>query len=268
MLFQLDHIVHVTGDPLDAVKDMQKLGFHALAGGEHENWGTQNGLCYFGLTYIEFLGIKHLHIAEKVNDNTLITQLVAEREHGLARLALRVNNIDKAADHFKRLGVRVIGPVPGSRKQLDGSLLEWAMLFIEDGGSDRFRLPFIIDWKRSDTERKQQLTDRGLVARHPVGDVRISDIVLPTSDLDKAVKEWKTLFGAESGTRFYNDKWNAQCVSILLNGQHLTLCEPLGNGIIGDYVESRGERPFSVSFTNTGKNRLQQVHGANYNFHD
>jgi hypothetical protein len=59
-------------------------------GGRHESWGTYNSLIYFGLSYIEFLGIENLFIAEKHEDNRLITQIVEqlskENREGPARI--------------------------------------------------------------------------------------------------------------------------------------------------------------------------------------
>lgn len=251
MKFQLDHIVHVTDDPAKAVTDMQKLGMNAVLGGEHANWGTSNGLSYFGLTYIEFLGIKHMDIAKKVTDNTLIQQLVAENRNGLSRFALRVNDIDEAARHFQNLGLHVMGPVPGSRMQPDGNLLQWAMLFIEDDGPDRFRLPFIIDWKQSDTERRKQLTERGLIT----GKARLSDIWMAADNLEKAVNEWHTFFGANIMESFIDDELNAHCTRVTLGDQSLTFCERRGGG-----------RPFRISIEHTGEKKLVHFYGGEYDF--
>jgi hypothetical protein len=266
MHFKLDHIVHFTEDPARAVKDMKALGFSAFNGGEDANWGTENGLCHFGLTYIEFLGIKHRNIAKSVTDNTLIRQLVAEPEDGLARLALRVDNINQAAEHFRSLGLSVIGPVPGSRKQLDGKLLQWSMLFIENDGPDPFCLPFIIDWKQTDDERKQQLVRRGLITEHPVGVIHLAEIVLPTRNLKKSIQEWKTFFGANIGESFTDTNLNAHCTRIILDDQSILCCEPLGPGPLEDHLVKRGARPFYIAFSGTGQTKLVTLNGANYVF--
>jgi len=55
--FSFDHLVHFVQNPLGAMEDAKKMGLHAFAGGNHEKWGTYNSLAYFGLSYIEFLGI-------------------------------------------------------------------------------------------------------------------------------------------------------------------------------------------------------------------
>jgi hypothetical protein len=245
---------------------MQALGFHAVIGGEHENWGTHNGLCYFGLTYLEFLGIKESRIAEKVTDNTLIQQLVAEKNNGLARLALRTRNISQAREYFRSLGLQVTGPVEGSRRQPDGTLLQWAMLFVKESESDPFKLPFIIDWKMSDQERKNALERQHLVAPHPAGRIDIADVRIAASDSKTSAAFWQKLFGAKWVTAFHDEALGAQCDRILLGEKTLTFCQPIKNNDLKQFLMTRGERPFQLVFQGTGVNKTISFHGAIYQF--
>jgi len=265
-MFQLDHIVHVTDDPKQAVLDMQALGFHAVIGGEHENWGTHNGLCYFGLTYLEFLGMKDTRIAEKVTDNTLIQQLVAENNNGLARLALRTRNLPQAMEHFRSHELQVTGPVEGSRRQPDGTLLQWAMLFVNESESDPFKLPFIIDWKMSDQERKNELERQHLVAPHPAGRIDIADVRIAASNSETSAALWQKLFGAKRANAFYDEALGAKCVRILLGEKALTFCQPVKDNDLRRFLTTRGERPFQLVFQGTGVNKTVSFHGAIYQF--
>ncbi|HET6872586.1 MAG TPA: VOC family protein [Sporolactobacillaceae bacterium] len=195
MFFRFDHLVHFTKNPEEAAQIMIKHGFHAVKGGHHESWGTYNSLCHFGLPYIEFLGLEDLTVAQKVTHNTLISQVVDEFEQGegFLRLAIRTDNIEEAARHFSSLGLHTIGPVEGERRREDGTLLKWAMLFIEEPGArDPYNYPFIIDWKVSDEGRATALQDLGLIAPH--SQTQLTEIGIGTRDPHETLTNWSRLF--------------------------------------------------------------------------
>lgn len=195
MFFRFDHLVHFTKKPEEAAQIMVDLGFHAVKGGHHESWGTYNSLCHFGLPYIEFLGLENLAVAEKVTRNTLISQVVDECEQGegFLRLAIRTDNIEEAARHFSSLGLHTIGPVEGERRREDGTLLKWAMLFIEEPGTlDPYTYPFIIDWKVSDDIRAKALEELGLISPH--GQTQLTEIGIGTRNPQDTMADWSRLF--------------------------------------------------------------------------
>ena len=78
MNFTFDHLVWFYKNPEYAINPLSAKGIHAVKGGRHESWGTYNSLSYFDLSYIEFLGIDHLSIAEQHNENRLVTQIVQQ----------------------------------------------------------------------------------------------------------------------------------------------------------------------------------------------
>ena len=195
MFFKFDHLVHFTKSPELAAQNMIDLGFHASLGGHHESWGTYNSLCHFGLPYIEFLGLEHLSIAQNVTHNTLISQVVDEHMdgEGFLRIALRTDDIEAAAQHFSSLGLKTIGPVEGERRREDGTLLQWAMLFIKDPeNGDPYNYPFIIDWKQSDQERLNSLIGLGLTT--PDSPTKIKEIGIGTNHPLDTMADWSRLF--------------------------------------------------------------------------
>jgi hypothetical protein len=195
LFFKFDHLVHFTKNPELAVQKMADLGVHAVKGGHHESWGTYNSLCHFGLPYIEFLGLENLFVAKKVTSNTLISQVVDEHKQGdgFFRIALRTNNIEEAAHHFTSLGLKVIGPVEGERRREDGTLLKWAMMFIEDPDSeDPYKYPFIIDWKVTDEARAYSLMELGLITSEV--QTKIKEIGIGTRDPLMTMEDWSRLF--------------------------------------------------------------------------
>lgn len=92
----------MTQKPEHAVETINQLGFHTVKGGHHEKWGTYNGLCHFGLSYIEFIGIEQREKVESVTDNTLISQIasIPSGQEGLIRIAFRTTDIEQATLHF------------------------------------------------------------------------------------------------------------------------------------------------------------------------
>jgi hypothetical protein len=95
MQFFFDHLVWFLKEPEKAISSLKQRGLHVVKGGRHESWGTYNTLIYFGLSYIEFLGIENLSIAEKHGENRLITQIVEQLakdgREGPAKIAIRTN---------------------------------------------------------------------------------------------------------------------------------------------------------------------------------
>ncbi|PGC46472.1 VOC family protein, partial [Bacillus wiedmannii] len=130
--------------PKEAEKRMGELGFHTVQGGEHTNWGTWNSLCYFDLSYIEFLAVQHEDTARQA-DNPLVQETVEklrDRE-GMLQIALRTDHIEELAVRFMEKGLQVKGPFEGKRMRNDGHLIEWKMLFVEQEDSGP-KLPFFI----------------------------------------------------------------------------------------------------------------------------
>lgn len=250
MNLSLDHLVHFTNaSPASAAEILQKLGLHAVAGGRHELWGTHNSLCYFDLTYLEFLAIENRTVAENAAGNGLIKQIVAdlpERE-GVATVALRTNEIEQWAQRLKEKGLRVTGPLPGSRKRADGSVISWKMLFAETDNS-LLPLPFLIEWGQSDEERRQDLTSRGIIAPHPAGDVRIKHVAYAVRQLTPTVDRLREIYGATAGEPYHDASLQATCQPLIFPGGDLLICSPTGPGVVADAIAAKGERPFFVQF--------------------
>lgn len=78
MVITFDHLVHFTINPEEAKASFEKLGFLAVNGGQHLDWGTYNSLSYFQhLRYIEWIGFKDFEKAVQ-SDNILIQQIVKD----------------------------------------------------------------------------------------------------------------------------------------------------------------------------------------------
>ena len=159
-MLRFDHLVHaVHCTPEEAAKQMQERGFHTVLGGEHTNWGTWNSLCYFDLSYIEFLAVQHEEKAKKA-DNPLVQETVVKLQdgEGMLQIAIRTDAIEELAVKFNKHGLHTIEPFEGKRMRKDGRLLEWKMLFVKQEENHRNCLSLYSGMKRMKKEETIYVT--------------------------------------------------------------------------------------------------------------
>lgn len=265
MELAFDHLVHfLRRPPVEAAEHMQTKGFHALAGGRHEAWGTCNSLIYFDLAYVEFLAVEYPQVAER-SDNPLVRQLVKDAAvgEGMGQIALRTREITRWAEYFHERGMNVIGPLPGSRMRDDGTVIRWQMLFAEPP-EERGRMPFLIQWEQSDDERRDDLTRRGVIASHPNGAHALTSVCVAAHDADEAAERWQRWFGLQAADAFVDEALNARCRTLLFFGGGVVLCQPLGEGLARDALLTRGEMPFVVRFAGRGQAMRHELYGGWY----
>ncbi|MEE6450876.1 VOC family protein [Gottfriedia acidiceleris] len=262
MTLFFDHLVWFFKKPENAILPLKQKGIHVVKGGRHESWGTYNTLSYFGLSYIEFLGIEHLSIAEKHDENRLITQIVKqlakESREGPAIIAIRTNQIEELAIKLKEKGLTVYGPLSGERVRADGQLIRWSLLFSEYPEKE-VRLPFFIEWEKSDEERYSELEDLGLINSHKLGQPKFESVGLVVNNLEKTLEIWKNLFGLKPGDEYINSEINARCKILKLNGTNLLFCTPIGAGPAAKVLKEKGETPFLVNLTDTKQSHFFEM---------
>lgn len=153
-----DHLIHAVRRPEDAQRTFEEeLRIQTVQGGDHPQWGTYNALAYFGLSYVEFIGLKD---GEKARETAFGKQIVHQLAvgEGAVQFALRTDEIDAIASQWQASGRGFQGPIEASRTRPDGSTLRWKMLFPEQRGDFDFKLPFFIQWNQTDEERARNLT--------------------------------------------------------------------------------------------------------------
>lgn len=267
-LFKFDHFVHVVQRPEDAKETLQSIGLHAVDGGRHEHHGTYNALSYYGLSYIELIGIFDKALLEKhaEYDHSLRATIVSSHyKEGGARIALRSNDLNKDAERFKKLGLEVIGPTPLSRKRPDGSVVSWKLLFAGKKG-EYPELPFFIQWDETDEERADDLKQRGTIAEHPLGHVTLQSVGIATRNIELVTKRWSEFLQLEIGEAFIDDSLNAKAQVLQLEGGNIIFYEPLGDGKVKDVIENSGEKPFLIEFNNSKENKDIDVFNVIYRF--
>jgi hypothetical protein len=122
-------------------------GVRAMPGGAHPGAGTHNALLSLGeRRYLEIIAPDPAQPDSKDPLPLILTKLTEPR---LVAWAAHPANISALAEKLRNAGVPFQGPVAGSRKRLDGHVLHWQVLHLEDGDSGL--LPFFIEWGADST---------------------------------------------------------------------------------------------------------------------
>ncbi|OOZ89599.1 VOC family protein [Bacillus cereus] len=263
-MLRFDHLVHaVHGTPEEAAKQMQELGFHTALGGEHTTWGTWNSLSYFDLSYIEFLAVQHEEKAKEA-ENSLVQETVVKLQdgEGMLQIAIRTDAIEELADKFSKYGLQTIGPFEGKRMRKDGRLLEWKMLFVkqEENGP---KLPFFIQWNETDEERRKDLRNYGTITEHKNKVQQIETVHYAVKNVRETVQKWEKVMELTASSVVKNEEWNAECQSVSFGDIQVQFCEPIGKGLVLQYLKNHGEYPFAVEFKGENK-REYEVLGSLY----
>lgn len=192
-----DHTVHYVNDLNNAIQTFQKNGLIAFKGGSHKQWGTYNALSYFGLSYIEFLGIEDRELAKNADASNLVVKdsvTLLPAHEVLSRVAIRTDDIDDTAAFLQANGLTLSPIIDGKRLDTHGQLIEWRMFTIA-GDFQGLVYPFVIQWKGTDEERLESLTKSGIIQSHPAGNTTIQSGVFYVSDPSAVAAHWQTLFG-------------------------------------------------------------------------
>ncbi|GHH99526.1 VOC family protein [Neobacillus kokaensis] len=269
MEFAFDHLVIFSNKPENAILPLKNIGIHAVNGGRHENWGTYNSLTYFGLSYIEFLGVENPSIAEQQEDNRLVTEivekLVHETKEGPAKIAIRTNQLEELAEKFKHEGFKVYGPLPGERIRADGQVIKWSLLFPESNTSE-LSLPFFIQWEKTDEERHAEFEEQGLIGAHPAGNLTFDNVVFVVRDLEKTLQGWGKLLDLPISEEYIDPVLNARCKTLKLAGTGLVFCTPMGDGFAQTVLQEKGETPFLVTLNGTKQEQLFKMQEGYWRF--
>lgn len=266
MTLKFDHLIQFVHDPKKAMKIFNEHGFHAVEGGVHENRGTYNGLSYFDLSYIEFLGAydKNLVKETKHPDYSLFSTILDNNfSEGFIRTAIRTEDILKTADRLEKKGLTVHGPVSLHRKTPNGTLIKWKLLYAGNQKSGP-ELPFFIQWNETDAERRRKLTKQKVISNHPIGNLQIDYVAYAVKNVNQIADQWANILGLQTEPFTYDDKLNASGKRLLLKEGNILLLEPKGNGIVSKIIEERGEKPFKVSFFGSSEKKSFHLYSGQF----
>ncbi|PWC12597.1 VOC family protein [Brenneria corticis] len=191
-----DHVVHYVNHLDEAIARFNENGLVAFPGGSHPGWGTHNALSYFGLTYIEFLGIRDADELSAAADKQLLCRELKHylpQEQILSHLALRTDNIEAIADRLRHEGLQLSPILAGKRHDAGGNLIEWKMFTI-DGDFQGLAYPFVLQWGNDDEQRLRQLRERGIDRPHPAGEAEIRSALFHVAAPQEVAAHWQRLF--------------------------------------------------------------------------
>lgn len=269
MKFSFDHLVWFKHKPENAIQPLSEKGIHVVQGGRHESWGTYNSLSYFDLSYIEFLGIEVLSIAEQHEENRLITQIVQqlakENREGPAKIAIRTDRINELASKLREDGFTVHGPLPGQRLTAASEVIKWKLLFIEDY-SNQLSFPFFIQWEKSDSERLSAFKKQEMLGRHSGVSSKFESVGFVVRDLEETMRTWGKLLNLTPGEEFKDEALHARCQTLELPGTNLIFCTPLGKGPAEKVLHERGETPFLVNISQANQNSFFELLNGYWRF--
>ncbi|MCL6599916.1 MAG: VOC family protein [Alicyclobacillus macrosporangiidus] len=243
MDLRFDHLIHAVSDPERARQAFaDRFGWHTVAGGEHPGFGTYNALAYFGLPYIEWVGVRKPDVAAGRLFGRDVLRALRSGE-GPMQFAVRTQDIEGVAARWRRAGLVHEGPVEASRVRPDGVTLRWRMLFPaqEPGG---LLLPFVIEWPTPDEVRLADLRQSGL-SPDPAGAPRLRAVHAVVRDLARLQRNLAAYFPGvlepcESSAQGRGVRWPCGEVTVFI-------WEP-ADGALRRVLDTVGERPFLAEF--------------------
>lgn len=198
-MLELDHVVYFTEQaPVDVVEGQKELGWHAVVGGSHEKWGTQNALMYMSNAYIEWFSVEYEEIAVKSN-HQLVELLLHDISDGedWGTVCFSVKEIEAFNEKIKNAGFKTSGVLNAARKTVTGNIVKWKMLFVEQQSSDKLPLPFFIEWEVATEERFNLLRENGTIL--PDNEkLKITECVFRVSDPNKEAAVWSALLSVKT----------------------------------------------------------------------
>lgn len=248
-VFELDHIVHFVKDPEKAAEQLRALGLVAVSGGKHEMWGTYNCLSYFGLSYIELIGVFDDALLKKSAEVTFSLHDTYKRmgyKEGLTRVALRSDDLERDAERFRVQGFEVDGPVGFSRTRPDGSVVSWKLLYVGNA-EQSLDLPFFIQWDEPADKRLADLQAQGAVN---AGSLQQVDFAV--YDAKKTASDWANILGGAVDEAFEDVERNCIAVPIKLQNIEFVFYCPHGDGYVKNLLAEQGEGPFRVTMNGAG----------------
>ncbi|MFD1673193.1 VOC family protein [Alicyclobacillus fodiniaquatilis] len=249
MELQFDHLLHAVHDPLIVRRDFERqFAYNTVAGGVHPQWGTYNALAYFGLSYIEWIGIKD----EQTARGTEFGRQVASRldvGEGAIQFALRTTKMDEVAALWRGKGLEFTGPLAASRQRPDGQVLQWRMLFPRQEAGGAFKLPFLIEWQLSDEARLADLQQTGALTTAPGYQMRA--VHSAVQDLSAFANRWRMYFG-DGLELLIDDTRGDEGLCIQLGDVQLCFWVAANRQVSAD-VDRVGEHPYQLDFVRMAK---------------
>ena len=148
----LDHLILGIDDLERGIAEFTRLtGLEPQRGGQHPGRGTENALISLGdESYLEILA--PTPASRESSTSAWPTRLTP------SGWALRAANLAAVLGRLREASFEVVGPIAGSRKRADGSVLQWQSGGARGSGLER--APFFIQWS-ADTKHPSATSPGG-----------------------------------------------------------------------------------------------------------
>jgi hypothetical protein len=137
----IDHVILGINDLGRGMQEFEsRTGVRPKRGGEHPGRGTQNALVTLGNGH-------YLEILAPAASQPPTAEREAALDHAQLTLvgwAIHTRAIGATVEQLRRAGFEVQGPVPGSRRAPDGTVLAWQSASVDPLGLT----PFFIEWSK------------------------------------------------------------------------------------------------------------------------
>lgn len=193
-MFELDHVVYFTKkSPAEIVEEVEITDLHPVIGGQHLQWGTHNALFYTKSSYIEWLSVEHVELAQKTS-HPLIKQLLFDLDdhEGYSSLCLRSDDLEARDRYFQKMGYKTSGVLPAERMTTSGEVIRWKMLFINQKTDTGLPYPFFIEWEQPTEKRYERLRKEGTVTDGNE-ELTIKRCIFHVRDVEKKLTQWARL---------------------------------------------------------------------------
>lgn len=234
MQIKVDH-ASVCGSHLDTLRaGFASVGLTTDYGGPHAHGGTQMALLGFDDgSYLELIAPQKASMAADSGWAKMIAG-----DSGACAWAIGTHNLQDDLARFRRQGMNVEGPAPGSRTRPDGKVIEWETATVGPGAPGA-TLPFMIQDK---TAREMRVQPSASVKNS--GLLGIAIVILGVNDLDASAGLFRSAYGWQTPRTEDHPEFGAKLA--YFPGSPVILAAPSGgHSWLSERLKNFGESPIA-----------------------
>ncbi|AKP67868.1 VOC family protein [Companilactobacillus ginsenosidimutans] len=192
-----DHTIIDVNDIDAAVKWFDDLGITFHQGGKHEQWGTENAVGYFGLNYIELMGVYNPELASHVvrDGATSIYDCIHDlpNQH-INTIGFRTNDINSVHERLLSQNFPVEDIQTGQRRDPRGNMITWKIFFVRNKFFD-VAYPYVVQWNDPDYIRKENLIKKQLLVEHKQKGIFVKQAIYTVTNPEMVAIKWGQFVG-------------------------------------------------------------------------
>jgi catechol 2,3-dioxygenase-like lactoylglutathione lyase family enzyme len=240
VLEALDHLVIAVEELTAAIRSYERLGFTVVPGGRHPE-GTGNALIAFADgAYLELLAFYESNPGHR-------WWPAFESGGGLIDVCLESNDLDADVAAFRRAGVDMADPEPGTRARPDGYRLRW--LVATARGAHRGLAPFLI---HDETPRRERVP---AVTGHANGVTGLASVTIAVPDVGVIGRWYASALGGQ-GECVVRNELEGEGLRFPVGRHAIELLAPRGAmGPLAEWLRARGAGPYGAGLTTSGMRR-------------